>query len=79
MMPPLGDLPRCLYISGDSNSFPLYKAIHVFPQLVVPELCIPDIVLTLPPVRSTGVGEMEITTGDWSASLTAKLIQGKGV
>ena len=78
MMPPLLDLPRCLYISGDSSSLPLYKAIHVFPGLVVPELCIPDIVLTIPPVRSTGVGEMEITAGDWSASLAAKLIQGKG-
>jgi len=79
MMPPLVDLPRCLYIPGDSSALPLYKAIHVFPGLVVPELCIPDIVLTLPPVRSTGDGEMEITAGDWSASLVAKLIKGKGV
>lgn len=77
MMPPLGDLPRCLYIPGDSSSFPLYKAIHVFPQLVVPELCISDMVLTIPPVRSTGDDEMEITVGDWSASLTTKLIKEK--
>ena len=79
MMPPLGDLPRCLYIPGDSSSLPLYKAIHVFPQFIVPELCITDIVSTIPPVRSTVVGEMEITAGEWSASLSAKLIEGKWV
>ncbi len=79
MMPPLLDLPRCLYIPGDSSSLPLYKAIHVFPGLVVPELCTTDIVLTLPPVRSTGVGEMEISAGNWRASLVAKLIKGKRV
>ena len=77
MMSPLGDLPRCLYIPGDSSSLPLYKAIHVFPGLVVPEFCTTDIALTLPPVRSTGVGDMEITAGDWSTSLTAKLIKEK--
>lgn len=77
MMPPLGDLPRCLYIPGDSSSLPLYKAIHVFPGRVIPELCIPDIVFTIPPVKATGDDEMEITAGDWSASLTAKLIQEK--
>ncbi len=75
MMPPILDLPRCLYIPGDSSSLPQYEAIHVFPGLVVPELCTTDVVLTLPPVRSTGVGEMEITAGDWSASLAAKLIK----
>jgi hypothetical protein len=79
MMPPLDDLPRSLYIPGDSSSLPLYKAIHVFPGLVVPESCTTDIVLTLPPVKSTGVGEMEITAGDWSTSLTAKLIEGKAI
>jgi hypothetical protein len=51
----------------------------VFPGLVVPELCTTDVVLTIPPVRSTGVDEMEITAGDWNASLTAKLIKGKWV
>ncbi|SRR6266567_39330 len=79
MMPPLLDLPRCLYIPGDSSSLPQYKAIHVFPGFVMPELCTTDIVFTIPPVRSTGVGEMEITAGDWSGSLTAKLINGKRV
>jgi hypothetical protein len=79
MMPPLGDLPRCLYIPGDSSSLPLYKALHVSPGLVVPELCITDMVLTIPFVRSTGVDEMEITAGEWSASLTAKLIKEKWV
>ncbi len=79
MMPPLLDLPRCLYIPGDSSSLPQYKAIHVFPELVVPELCTTDIVFTIPPVRSTGVGEMEITAGNWSVSLTANLIEGKRV
>ena len=79
MMPPLGDLPRCLYIPGDSSSLPQYKAIHVFPDLVIPELCTTDIVFTIPPVRSTGVGEMEITAGNWSVSLTANLIEGKRV
>ena len=78
-MPPLGDLPRCLYIPGDSSSLPLYKAIHVFPGLVVPELCTTDIVFTVPPVRSTGGGGIEITAGDWSGSLTAKLIKEKRV
>jgi len=77
MMPPLLDLPRCLYIPGDSSSFPEYTAIHVFPGLVVPELCATDMVLTIPPVRSTGDGKMEITAGEWSGSLTAKLITGK--
>ena len=79
MMPPLGDLSRCLYIPGDSSSLPLYKAIHVFPGRVVPELCIPDIVFTIPPVRATGDGEMEITAGDWSTTLSAKLIEEKWV
>jgi hypothetical protein len=79
MMPPLGDLPRCLYIPGDSRSLPLYKAVHVFPGLVVPELCTTDIVVTIPPVRSTGVDEIEITGGDWTPSFTAKLIEVKGV
>lgn len=79
MMPPLGDLPRCLYIPGDSSSLPQYKAIHVFPGLVVPELYTTDIVVTIPPVRSTGAGEMEIAAGDWSSSLIAKLIQEKWV
>jgi hypothetical protein len=79
MMPPLGDLPRCLYIPGDSSSLPLYKAVHVFPGQVIPELCIPDLAFTIPPVKSTGVGEIEITAGDWSASLTAQLIQEKWV
>ncbi len=49
----------------------------MFPGFVMPELCTTDIVITIPPVRSTGVGEMEITAGDWSGSLTAKLINGK--
>lgn len=79
IMPPLLDLPRCLYIPGDSSSLPQYKAIHVFPGLVVPEVCTADIAFTIPPVRSTGVGEWEITAGDWSASLTAKLIKEKWV
>lgn len=77
MMPPLEDLPRCLYIPGDSSSLPLYKAVHVFPGQVIPELCIPDIVFTIPPVRATGDGEMEITAGDWSTTLSAKLIEEK--
>jgi hypothetical protein len=79
MMLPLGDLPRCLYIPGDSSSLPLYKAVHVFHGQVIPELCIDDMVLTIPPVISTGDGEMEITAGDWSTSLTAKLIEEKWV
>lgn len=77
MMPPLGNLPRCLYIPDDSRSLPLYKAVHVFPGQIIPELCIPDLALSIPPVKPTGVGEMEIAAGDWSASLTAKLIQEK--
>jgi hypothetical protein len=77
MMLPLGDLPRCLYIPGDSSSLPLYKAVHVFHGQVIPELCIDDMVLTIPPVISTGDGEMEITAGDWSTTLSAKLIEEK--
>jgi len=77
MIPPLLDLPRCLYIPGDSSSLPQYKAIHVFPQLIIPELCITNMVFTIPPVSSTGVGEWEITAGEWSGSLVAKLIEGK--
>ena len=79
IMPPLGDLPRCLYIPGDSSALPLYKSVHVFPGRIIPELCIPDLALTIPPVQSTGIGEMEITAGNWSASLTAELVEEKWV
>ena len=77
IMPPLLDVPRCLYIPGDKSALPLYKAVNVFPGRVIPVLCTTDTVFTIPPVRSTGVGEMEITAGNWSGSLSAKLIEGK--
>ena len=79
MMPPLVDVPRCLYIPGDSSALPLYKAVHVGPGQIVPELCITDMVVTVPPVRSTGDGGIEIAAGDWSTTLSAKLIDGKWV
>lgn len=79
MMPPLMDLPRCLYIPGDSSALPLYKAVHVFPRQIIPELCITNMVITVPPVRSTGDGGKEITSGDWSTNFAAKLIDEKWV
>jgi hypothetical protein len=79
MMPPLLDVPRCLYIPGDNSSLPLYKAIHVSHGFLMPELCTTDMVSTIPPVRSTGIGEMEITAGDWSASFTIKFIEGRKI
>lgn len=74
IMPPLLDVPRCLYIPGDNSVLPLYKAVNV---LVVPVLCTTDIASTIPPVRSTGGDEIEITAGNWSATLAVKPIKGK--
>ena len=79
IMSPLLDVPRCLYIPGDNSALPLYKAVNVFPGLIVPVLCTKDMVSTIPPVRSMGDGKMEITAGDWSASLTAKLMEGRKI
>jgi hypothetical protein len=79
IMPPLLDVPRCVYIPDDDSSLPLYKAVNVFPGQVIPVVCTTDMVSTIPPVRSTGVGEMEITAGDWSISLTAKLMEGRKI
>ena len=79
MMPPLLDCPRCLYIPGDNSSLPIYKAIHVSHGFLMPELCTTDMVSTIPPVRSTGIGEMEITAGDWSASFTTEFTEGRKI
>lgn len=79
IMPPLLDVPRCVYIPGDDSALPFYKAVNVFPNQVVPVICTTDMIYTIPPVRLTEGGEIEITAGNWSGSLSAKIIEGKKV